>query len=38
MEWKIWTGNSVRESGAIVISESLKANTTLTSLDLGCDE
>jgi len=34
----IWTGNNTGESGARLISESLKTNTTLTDLDLGCDE
>ena len=35
---KIWTGNSVGDSGARMISESLKTNTTLTTLNLYGDE
>ena len=35
---KIWTGNNIGDSGARMISESLKTNTTLTTLDLGGDE
>ena len=38
IKWRIWTGNSVGDSGAKMISESLKTNTTLTTLDLGSDE
>jgi len=34
IEWIIWTGNGIGESGARMISESLKTNTTLTTLDL----
>ena len=34
---KIWTGNDIGDSGARMISESLKTNTTLTELCLGCD-
>ena len=34
----IWTGNHIGESGARMISESLKTNTTLTELNLGSDE
>ena len=30
----IWTGNNIGESGARMISESLKTNTTLTELNL----
>jgi len=33
-----WTGNKIGAEGASKISESLKVNTTLTTLDLGCDE
>ena len=33
-----WTDNSIGDSGASKISESLKVNTTLTRLDLGGDE
>jgi len=29
---KIWTGNNIGDSGAIILSESLKNNTTLTEL------
>ena len=29
-----WTANSIGDSGATAISESLKTNTTLTELDL----
>jgi len=35
---RIWTGNGIGESGARMISLSLKTNTTLTTLYLGCDE
>ena len=43
MKWntnpiKQWTDNDIGVSGAIAISESLKTNTTLTSLDLRCDD
>ena len=31
-----WTVNEIGDEGAIAISESLKTNTTLTSLDLSC--
>ena len=37
MNW-IWTDNNIGEEGAKMISESLKINTTLTTLNLGCDE
>ena len=33
-----WTGNSIRAEGAKAISETLKINTTLTSMNLGCDD
>ncbi len=33
-----WTANSIGDSGATAISESLKTNTTLTTLNLGCDD
>ena len=36
-KWK-WTCNDIGESGAIAISESLKTNTTLTTLDLYSDD
>ena len=35
---KIWTGNGIGDSGARMISESLKTNTTLTTLSLSGDE
>ena len=35
---KIWTVNRIGESGARMISESLKDNTTLTELNLWGDE
>ena len=43
MKWNInpikqWTGNKIRDEGAIAISESLKTNTTLTSLNLSDDD
>ena len=42
MKWndknEIWTDNEIGESGARMISESLKTNTTLTKLDLTRDE
>ena len=34
----IWTYNNIGDSGARMIIESLKTNTTLTTLNLGCDE
>ena len=34
----VWTGNNIGDSGARMISESLKTNTTLTYLNLCCDE
>ena len=34
----IWTANRIEDSGAIMISESLKTNTTLTKLYLSGDE
>ena len=37
-KWIIWTGNKIGDSGAIMISESLKINTTLTTLILCSDE
>ncbi len=36
-QWK-WTGNNIGDEGAVRISESLMINTTLTILDLGCDD
>ena len=38
IKWKIWTGNIIGESGARMISETLKTNTTLTELFLRGDE
>ena len=38
IKWRIWTDNNIGESGARMISESLKTNTTLTYLDLTGDE
>ena len=41
MKWKwqlIWTGDDIGDSGARMISESLKTNTTLTTLYLEGDE
>ena len=35
---KKWTANKIGDKGASAISESLKINTTLTKLNLGCDE
>ena len=32
------TGNQIGEEGAKAMSEMLKVNTTLTELDLHCDE
>ena len=34
----IWTGNNIGIEGARIISEVLKCNSTLTELNLGCDE
>ena len=38
IKWKVWTVNDIGESGARMISESLKTNTTLTKLELLGDE
>ena len=38
IKWRIWTANKIGESGARMISEALKTNTTLTELGLSCDE
>ncbi len=38
MKNKKWTGNQIGDEGASAISESLKINTTLTELNLDCDE
>ena len=35
---KQWTGNKIGDEGVTQISELLKTNTTLTSLDLGGDD
>ena len=32
------TGNGIRDEGAKSLSEMLKVNNTLTSLNLGCEE
>ena len=37
MKWK-WTANKIGAEGAMKISESLMTNTTLTELNLGCDD
>ena len=37
-KWKIWIGNQIGYEGAKSLSESLKINTSLTTLDLGSDE
>ena len=37
-EMNKWTGNRIGAEGANKISEILKVNTTLTKLDLNCDE
>ena len=34
---KYWTGNDIGDEGARMISEGLKCNSTLTTLDLGGD-
>ena len=31
------TGNNIRETGATSLSEALKTNTTLTELDMDCE-
>ena len=33
-----WIDNQIGDEGGKAISESLKINTSLTKLDLGCDE
>ena len=38
IKWIIWTDNNIGDEGARMISESLKTNTTLTTLYLGGDE
>ena len=35
---KKWIGNKIGDEGAKTISESLKINSSLTKLDLSCDE
>ena len=37
IKWKEWTVNDIGDSGARMISESLKTNTTLTKLSLSGD-
>jgi len=34
----IWTDNYIETQGAIMISEALKSNSTLTKLNLGSDK
>ena len=34
----IWTDNEIRDEGAKMLSEVLKSNSTLTTLNLGCDD
>ena len=34
----IWTVNNIGDEGAKMLSEGLKSNSTLTTLDLGCDD
>ena len=36
-QWK-WTDNDIGDEGALKISESLMTNTTLTKLNLDCDD
>ena len=38
MKWKKWIGNQIGDEGAQAISESLKINTSLTTLNLGSDK
>ena len=38
VKWNKWTANAIGVEGANKISETLKVNTTLTGLDLSCDE
>ena len=43
MKWntntiKQWTANKIGDEGAMKISESMKTNTTLTELNLECDD
>ena len=35
---EIWTANNIGDEGARMISEALKINSTLTKLNLRCDE
>ena len=40
-KWRVkpkWTDNQIGDEGASKITELLKINTTLTELDLSCDE
>ncbi len=37
-KWKKWIGNEIRSKGAQSLSEALKINTSLTSLNLRGDE
>ncbi len=34
----VWAANKIGVEGAVMISEALKANTTLTELNLGCND
>ena len=34
----MWTDNNIGDEGARMISEGLKCNSTLTELNLSCDE
>ena len=36
--WIIWTANNIGDEGAEMISELLMINTTLTTLNLGCED
>ena len=35
---KLWSGNDIEYEGAEIIGEVLKSNSTLTELNLACDE
>ena len=37
LDFVILSDNFIRDSGAIALSDSLKRNTTLTELQLGCE-
>ena len=38
MDLTVFTGNNIGDTGATLLSESLKSNTTLTELNLGCED